>query len=77
MISIRRALVAPHLDRVAVYAQADTGKWLRHIHTDWDNARHPHEVATAVAIRGRIYPEYWVACPRPRINPSCRGRISG
>lgn len=72
MISIRKALVAPHADRPAVFAQADTGKWLRHIYTDWDDARHPHDIATAIAIRGRISPEYWVECPRPRIDPAAR-----
>lgn len=52
---------APRTIKGTTYLVAVTmdGRRLRHISTDWDDARHPHEIASVIVRNGRIAEEYW------------------
>lgn len=52
---VRRATGVAHL--VAI---TQDGRRLRHIGTDWDDERHPQQIANVISMRGRIFEHYWV-----------------
>ena len=63
---ISKAYVAPFHETVAVFCKTDDGRKLRLAITDWDDERHPHDIARVISMRGRIYEDYWVEAARSR-----------